>query len=212
MSLHFIRVFTCLVFLMFFFGCSGSTPPVKQEPLSSKITDTPPPSKITPVLFKAPTEEERKLFTLLNSYRNRWRLPSIPLSRSLCHVAQAHIRDLHHTLPRPPCNVHSWSTHGIWQPVCYKDNHEGADRMWSKPRELTHYQGNGFEIVSWVPGHLSVDAHSAMLSWQKSSEHKAVILNQAVWSSFKWKAMGVGIYNNYAVVWFGEEGDPAGWW
>jgi hypothetical protein len=84
--------------------------------------------------------------------------------------------------------------------------------MWSKPRELTNYDGNGFEIVSWVSGNLPVDVHSVMLGWQRSSEHKAVLLNQSLWSSFKWKAMGVGIYKNVAVVWFGEEGDPAGYW
>jgi len=84
--------------------------------------------------------------------------------------------------------------------------------MWSKPRELTNYHENGFEIVSWVSGNPSLNSESAMLSWQGSSLHRAVILNQSVWSSFKWKAIGVEIYKNYAVVWFGEEEDPAGYW
>ena len=212
MILRSVRILTFLALLLVFYGCARPTPSVRQQPPSSKITEAPPSTKITPALFKAPTEEERKLYLLINSYRSRWSLPSIPLSKSLCHVAQTHGRDLNHTLPHPPCNVHSWSAHGLWLPVCYKDNHEGADRMWSKPRELTNYDGNGFEIVSWVSGNLPVDVHSVMLGWQRSSEHKAVLLNQSLWSSFKWKAMGVGIYKNVAVVWFGEEGDPAGYW
>jgi hypothetical protein len=139
-------------------------------------------------------------------------LSSIRLSKSLCHVAQAHVRDLMDYPPRHPCNAHSWSAHGSWRPVCYTDSHDGAERMWGKPREFTNYLGNGFEIVSRVSDNFSAHADSALTSWQHSSEHRAVILNQSVWSSFKWKVMGIGIYKNYAVVWFGEEEDPDGYW
>jgi hypothetical protein len=210
--LIFYRVCTFLAIGLVLYGCSCSTEPVRQErPISTTVRITPF-DKTTQALFKAPTEEERRLHLLLNAYRNKWGLPSVRLSKSLCHVAQAHVNDLHHYPPRPPCNVHSWSVHGPWRPVCYSDNHDGAERMWSKPREFTYYLGHGFEIVSWVYGNLSADTNSAISSWQGSSEHRAVILNQSIWSSLKWKAMGVGIYKNYAVVWFGEEEDPDGYW
>ncbi len=207
-----IKILTFFALFLVLYGCSYSTEQVREERPISTSTKISPSEKTSPIPFKAPTEEEKKLHALINVYRNKWGLPSIRLSKSLCHVAQAHARDLFYYPPRVPCNPHSWSTHGPWQSVCYTDNHEGAERMWSKPRELTNYHENGFEIVSWVSGNPSLDSDSAMLSWQGSILHRAVILNQSVWSSFKWKAIGVGIYKNYAVVWFGEEEDPAGYW
>jgi len=35
-----------------------------------------------------------------------------------------------------------------------------------------------------------------------------MIINKYAWKRLKWNAMGVGIYGNYAVVWFGEKKDP----
>jgi len=43
--------------------------------------------------------------------------------------------------------------------------------------------------------------------WQGSPGHNAVILNQGVWARRPWRAMGVGIDQGFAVVWFGEEPD-----
>jgi hypothetical protein len=37
-----------------------------------------------------------------------------------------------------------------------------------------------------------------------------MIINKYAWKRMKWKAMGVGIYGNYALVWLGEMLDPAG--
>ena len=34
-----------------------------------------------------------------------------------------------------------------------------------------------------------------------------VILNQGIWKNLNWNAIGVGILNGYAVIWFGEEFD-----
>jgi uncharacterized protein YkwD len=44
-------------------------------------------------------------------------------------------------------------------------------------------------------------------SWKGSPGHNAVILNEGIWSDSNWKAIGVGIYKGYAVIWFGEEPD-----
>jgi hypothetical protein len=78
--------------------------------------------------------------------------------------------------------------------------------MWNKPRELTSYPGNGYEIASWSSG--PNDPGTALSGWRSSPLHNAVILNSGMWARLKWKAIGVGIYGSYAVVWFGEESDP----
>jgi hypothetical protein len=49
---------------------------------------------------------------------------------------------------------------------------------------------------------------AALSSWKGSPLHHAVIVNSGVWARIRWKAVGVGIYGSYAVVWFGEEADP----
>ena len=33
------------------------------------------------------------------------------------------------------------------------------------------------------------------------------MINLGIWKNRTWNAVGVGIYKNYAVVWFGEESD-----
>jgi dienelactone hydrolase len=78
--------------------------------------------------------------------------------------------------------------------------------MWSKPRELTKYPGNGYEISYW-DGSENATAAGALASWKQSSGHNAVIINQGIWGSHPWQAIGIGIYKGYSVVWFGEEVD-----
>ena len=53
-------------------------------------------------------------------------------------------------------------------------------------------------------------AAAALAGWKSSAGHDQMILNKYAWKRMKWNAMGVGIYGHYAVVWFGEEADPAG--
>lgn len=139
-------------------------------------------------------------------YRKENGLPSIPLSPSLTLVAQQHAKDL--VIYKPDtgkCNMHSWSVHGKWTPCCYTKNHAQAKCMWFKPRELTTYQGYGYEIA--CGSSVDLDAITALSSWKSSPGHNAVILNKDIWSDHLWKAIGVGIYKNRAVVWFGEEPD-----
>jgi uncharacterized protein YkwD len=57
---------------------------------------------------------------------------------------------------------------------------------------------------------LQVTAEKALASWKKSAGHNRVIINKGKWSNETWKAIGIGIYLNYAVVWFGKESDPCG--
>ncbi len=150
--------------------------------------------------------EEKKLYDLIMDYRRQNGLPVISLSKSLTFVAQTHVYDLDKNNPNQGnCNLHSWSSNGNWKPCCYTSDHKQAKLMWSKPSELTNYTGNGYEIA-----HKSSDkatAIGAINSWKSSTGHNDVILNQNIWSSNSWKSIGIGIYNNYAVVWFGKEND-----
>jgi hypothetical protein len=157
------------------------------------------------MLAQQPTADEQKLYDLIMAYRKQKGLPVIPLSKSLTTVAQIHVKDL--TDNRPVygnCNLHSWSSKGKWTPCCYTRDHAQASCMWSKPRELTKYRGNGYEISFMDTG--GATPIGALDSWQYSPGHNAVIINEGSWNE-KWNAIGVGINGNYAVVWFGREPD-----
>ncbi len=152
-------------------------------------------------------EEEKKLYDLIMQYRKTQGLPIIPLSTSLTYVAQTHVHDLNDNHPDiGNCNTHSWSDKGSWSECCYTSNHAQAEGMWSKPKELTSYQGSGYEIAFWSSDNTT--AGESLSGWKSSPGHNAVLLNKGIWGSHPWKAIGIGIYNNYAVVWFGEELDP----
>lgn len=151
--------------------------------------------------------EERKLYDMIMEYRKAKGLPSIPLSKSLTFVAQTHVQDLQtNGIKNGTCNLHSWSTNGRWTSCCYTDDHARASCMWDKPRELTSYQGHGYEIAFSIYG-ASANAEVALNSWKESSGHNAVLINKGIWVRKNWKAIGVGISQGYAVVWFGEELD-----
>jgi len=152
--------------------------------------------------------EETRLYELVNEYRAENGLSAIPLSSSLTYVAQAHVRDLQNYPPSGNCNMHSWSSNGAWSSCCYTPDHAQAQCMWDKPRELTDYPGNGYENAFGSSGYTAT-AQAAFDAWKNSSGHNAVILNQGVWNRRPWNALGVGIDGGYAVLWFGEEVDPA---
>ncbi len=152
-------------------------------------------------------DQENELYRIIMEYRKQNGLPNIPLSSSLSFVAQTHVKDLAVNRPdRNDCNLHSWSSNGTWTPCCYTPDHAQAKFMWSKPRELTKYLGNGYEISYW-DGSENATADGALNVWKESPGHNAVIVNQGIWKNNPWKAIGIGIYKGYAVVWFGEESD-----
>lgn len=153
------------------------------------------------------TQEEQRLYQLVNAYRNEHGLPSIPLSRSLTAVAQTHVRDLQeHFQYGGRCNMHSWSNCGIWSACCYTPDHAQAQHMWNKPSQLTPYKDYGFENAYMCSG--GADAEGSLEGWKHSSGHNAVILNLGKWNDTHWKSLGIAIYKNYAVLWFGKEPDP----
>lgn len=159
------------------------------------------------------SDAEAELAWRINEYRVANGLPPVAVTRSLTAVAQWHVADLatHHP-DSGVCNLHSWSGNGYWSPVCYTPDHAQAAAMWNKPREITAnaYFGNGYEIAFGGPGGYRATPVEALAGWQKSSGHNAVMLEQGAWAGANWPAMGVGLHEGYAVVWFGDQPDPQG--
>ncbi|MGM0705125.1 MAG: CAP domain-containing protein [Bacteroidota bacterium] len=154
------------------------------------------------------SENEQALVDAVRSYRASQDLPEVPLSTGLTEVAQTHARDLANEAPHEEsrCNLHSWSDEGSWSPCCYTDDHANASCMWEKPSELTDYSGSGYEISYSGPP----DAERMMAQWKASPGHDAVMANRGQWSDFTWRAMGVGIAEGFAVIWFGRADDANG--
>jgi len=80
--------------------------------------------------------------------------------------------------------------------------------MWDKPRELTSYPGNGYEIAHGCGlGGARTNARTALEGWKHSSGHNSVIINRSIWKDIDWNAVGVAVNGSYAVIWFGSEPD-----
>lgn len=152
------------------------------------------------------TPQEKELYNLISEYRKSNNLPDIPVSKSLTVVAQTHVKDLEINKPvSEKCTLHSWSSKGEWKAVCYTGDRKSAEGMWNKPRELTSYKADGYEIAFYSSSGVKVE--DALNSWKKSKNHNDVILNKEMWERSNWKSVGVGVYGKYAVIWFGVEPD-----
>lgn len=151
--------------------------------------------------------EERAIYDRIMEERAKVGLGSIPVSASLTYVARAHARDSSDHYAKQPegCNLHSWSNHGNWKGCCYTSDHANAACMWEKPREMTTFPGEGYEISA-------VGSHDPVSMWMKSDGHRAVILNERPWAIFDFKSIGIGITANangqpFAHVWFAPKGE-----
>jgi uncharacterized protein YkwD len=153
--------------------------------------------------------EERKLYDLMMEYRKSKGLESIPLSAKLTLVAQTHVRDLSENYVFNPknvtCNPHSWSGKGKWTSCCYTSDHKQKECMWNKPKEIAGYQGAGYEIAYYSSA--GATAQEGLDGWKVSPAHNPLIINEGIWSKAKWNGIGIGIYKEYGVVWFGEVSD-----
>jgi hypothetical protein len=148
--------------------------------------------------------EEQKLYDLIMEYRKQKGLERISLSAKLSNVAQVHAKDLseNHDPFNGKCNLHSWSKKGKWEACCYTEDHKKASCMWSKPKEISGYESNGYEI-SYYSG-AGANATEGLAGWKTSTGHNQVIINDGIWKRVAWNAIGIGIYKEYGVVWFGE--------
>jgi uncharacterized protein YkwD len=145
--------------------------------------------------------EERKLYNLINNYRAQKGLSPIPWSKALSTTANRHVQDLTYKV--------KYLTHG-WSDAPYVTNDTSTyGSMWNAPQRLnTGYPGYGYENAAW--GSAGISADMALNLWKNSPGHNAVMVNEGIWADNVWKAVGVGIYGNYAVLWVGEEADPTG--
>lgn len=150
-----------------------------------------------------------ELVAMINGQRARHQLPLVAWSPSLARVAEAHALDLERHPPAERCNTHSWSDQGRWSACCYTDDGARAQCMWDKPREISAgvYPGNGYEIAAWASDRITPS--TALRMWQGSPSHLSVMLNQGVWAERRWRSVGAALSLHHAVVWFGEEVDPA---
>ena len=156
------------------------------------------------------SEEEKKLYELAMQYRKSKNIKAIPFSVKLTQVAQAHVRDLTEQFDyenRGDCNPHSWSAKGIWSACCYTNDHKQAKCMWDKPKEIAGYSSEGFEIAFYSSAVALPE--EALDGWKKSAGHNPLLVNSGSWEKLEWKAIGIGIYKNYAVVWFGQADDKS---
>lgn len=151
-------------------------------------------------------EDEKVLLEIINEYRVSKNLPPVAHSPKLTKVAKAHAKDLQdHFTKSKRCNMHSWSKNGPWSGCCYTDDHKRANCMWDKPKEIAGYDSPGYEIAYWHSAKATPE--HALEVWIKSPGHHSVIANLGPFKDADWKAIGIGIYKEYAVVWFGEMED-----
>lgn len=155
------------------------------------------------------SSEEMKLYELIMAYRKEKGLGPIPFSTKLTTVAQTHARDLAENYKFDPdnkCNPHSWSKKGKWSACCYTNDHKEAQCMWDKPKEIAGYESPGYEIAYFSSR--GATAEEGLAGWQKSAGHNPLLINEGMWAKAEWKAIGIGLYKEYGVVWFGELEDP----
>lgn len=143
----------------------------------------------------------------INAYRKRNGLKAVRLSPSLSHVARYHARDLEDNQPHKKTsgNLHSWSHYcclPFWRPVAYNPDHSKASYMFSKPREMSTYVFDGFEIACYKSNYIT--AEEAVELWAGSPTHNAVMLNLGQFNGTTWGALGAAMSQHYASAWFGK--------
>lgn len=164
---------------------------------------------LAPVESICLSREEQRLYDLIMDYRKANKLPAIPLSSKLTKVAKVHARDLAENFDFDPdgkCNPHSWSGKGEWTPCCYTSDHKEAECMWNKPKEISDYPAAGYEIAYFSSS--GATAEGGLSGWKVSPGHNPLLVNSGIWKKVNWNAIGVAIYEEYGLVWFGEAEDP----
>ena len=137
---------------------------------------------------------EASLAARINDYRKQHGLSAIPVSWALSLVANRHVRDLALNVGKLS---HDWSNCAMTDPKC----------MWTAPQKLgTGYAASAFE--SAYAGDTQ-DPDRVLAAWREKGNgpHNDVLLNLHMWAQHDWKALGIGIYKGYAVMWVGAEVD-----
>jgi hypothetical protein len=80
--------------------------------------------------------------------------------------------------------------------------------MWNKPSEITSYASYGYEIaIGYTNSGHAMNAETALNGWKSSPAHNAAIISEGVSENGSYKAIGIGMYKEFAVTWFGEKLD-----
>ena len=159
---------------------------------------------------------EEELAKRINDYRKSKGLKPLKVSKSLTFVARTHNNDQNKYYSESwkdsrgiAANLHSWSNHGKWKPVMYTPDHKYQEGMWNKPKELTNFKVDGYEISAMSDFTTDDAAARALNIWKNSQGHNAVIVGEDDWNTIS--VMGVSINGGYADIWFADESnDPAG--
>jgi hypothetical protein len=77
--------------------------------------------------------------------------------------------------------------------------------MWKKPQEIAGYKGYGYEIAYYRSA--GATAVEGLEGWKKSPGHNPLLVNLGIWQKMEWKSIGIGLYKEYGVVWFGDQED-----
>ena len=152
------------------------------------------------------SQQEYRLYSLVNTYRSKLALESIPLSKSLCFVARTHAKDLAANYPMgDDCNMHSWSNQGNWKSFCFPAEQSRKNDIKDQAKAISDYPGKAWEITYWENS--QVDVAFVLEFWNSISYSAAMIGNTGKWGAKKWKSMGIGIQDGYVLLWLGEEVD-----
>jgi cell division septation protein DedD len=160
----------------------------------------------TDSVIKGMTQDETILYNMINDMRRQSKLSAIPISADLCVVAHVHIDDLLASRPQDHgCSLHSWSGSGKWTACCNSKDPAGIQCMKSKPKEITGYPGNGYELIYW--GEDNATPADAADLWKQVDASSDMILSRAKWKGYDWKAIGVSIKDGFAILWLGDKPD-----
>lgn len=157
--------------------------------------------------IRSRSAEMWKLTDLINNYRRKHGLSQIPLSPKLTAVAALHAKDLAENRPyERHGSLHSWSDDVRWTGGAFrKTDKKTHPIMWDKPKEITGYDGYGFEVCAMQVR----DLDQALSEWLASQTHADVLLNRNLWADkrWRWKALGAVFHRGYACAWFGDQPD-----
>ncbi|MFO0667387.1 MAG: CAP domain-containing protein [Polyangiaceae bacterium] len=193
----------CFLFAGWFSAACGTTEPPTEENLTDEV-------RVPASVLGDPGESGKKLADAVNDYREKNGLARIAWSPSLGIVAATHLRDIEKWYSpgaQDNCNMHGWSNQTFWHGCCYVQADPDGPCMWDKPRELTGFPGNGFEVAASIGGG-GAKAADAVDAWDSSPGHRSVILNQGDWRRLQWRSIGAAMGKNYAFVWFSDAAQP----
>lgn len=153
------------------------------------------------------TEVESRLINMINNFRKLNKLTELPVSKSLLMVAKMHASDLSTNQPDSGiCGLHSWSDKGKWI-ACCETELAAKNCFEAKASEITGYKGKTIEMVFKIENEMSGPNVFQMI--EKSQKAMDILLQKGIYSKKPWKAMGVGISGQYALIWFGDETDAS---